>query len=220
MERKKYALIVAGGKGSRMAAAVPKQFLVVKGKPVLMHTISRFYETGCVIILVLPAEQVSYWNELCEQYTFAVPHQLANGGQERFDSVKNGLALIEDKGLVAIHDGVRPCVSAAIIEKSFADAAQFLSAVAAVKPKESIRMQQGETSTAVNRDQYYLVQTPQTFDIKAIKQAYGQKYSVLFTDDASVFEAAGHRIHLTEGDYRNIKITTPEDLDLAALFLT
>lgn len=220
MERKKYALIVAGGKGSRMAAAVPKQFLLVKGKPVLMHTISRFYETGCAIILVLPEEQISYWNELCKQYSFTIPYRLAGGGRERFDSVKSGLDLIEEEGLVAVHDGVRPCISPVIIENSFTAAAQFLSAITAVKPKESIRMQQDEVTVAVNRDHYYMVQTPQTFDVKAIKQAYEQKYSKLFTDDASVFEAAGYRIHLIEGDYRNIKITTPEDLDLAALFLT
>lgn len=220
MERKKYALIVAGGKGLRMAADVPKQFLVVKSKPVLMHTISKFYEAACSIIVILPEEQINHWNELCRQYQFSIPYQLANGGAERFDSVKNGLALIEHDGLVAIHDGVRPCVSAAIIEKSFTDAAQFLSAVTAVKPKESIRVQQDATTVAVNRNDYYLVQTPQTFDVKAIKQAYEQTYSALFTDDASVFEAAGHVVHLTEGDYRNIKITTPEDLDLAALFLT
>ncbi|MES2688823.1 MAG: 2-C-methyl-D-erythritol 4-phosphate cytidylyltransferase [Bacteroidota bacterium] len=220
MERKKHALIVAGGKGSRMATAVPKQFLPVNAKPVLMHTLSVFHEAGCNIILVLPEEQVSYWNDLCKQHHFVIPHQVAYGGRERFDSVKNGLALIKGDGLVAIHDGVRPCVSPAVIANSFNDAAQFLNGVTAVKPKESIRMQQEETSIAVNRDRYYLVQTPQTFDVKAIKKAYEQAYSMLFTDDASVFEAAGHTIHITAGDYRNIKITTPEDLDLAALFLT
>lgn len=220
MERKKYALIVAGGKGLRMGSEVPKQFLNVKGRPVLMHTLSVFYACDCELILVLPQEQVSFWNELCGQYNFEVPHRVAHGGSQRFDSVKNGLALIAGDGLVAIHDGVRPCVSQAIISASFQTAAEYSNAVTAVKVKDSIRMTQGDSTVAVNRDLYYQVQTPQTFDVDAIKAAYLQPFSNSFTDDASVFESAGNEIHLTAGDYRNIKVTTPEDLDLAALFLT
>lgn len=215
----KYALIVAGGKGLRMGMETPKQFLLLKDKPVLMHTVSRFADAGCRIVLVLPESHFEAWENLCSTYRFAVPHRLVKGGNERFASVKNGLAAISGEGLVAIHDGVRPCISLSVIEQAFSDAATFGSSVVAVKPKDSIRMKQAEGSIAVDRNDYLLVQTPQVFPLNAIRAAYDRPYSPLFTDDASVYEAAGHSIRITPGDYRNIKITTPGDLELATLFL-
>lgn len=219
-ERKKYAVIVAGGKGVRMGSALPKQFIPVNGLPVLIHTIRIFSQAGCSeIILVLPESQLNTWETLCSEYAFRVPHRITAGGAERFDSVKNGLGLVNDNGLVAIHDGVRPCVSQQVISRCFSEAAIHGNAIAAVKLKDSLRMIQGNASVGVNRDLFFLVQTPQVFDAQLLKQAYNQPYETAFTDDAAVFEAAGHVIHLTEGDYRNIKITTSEDLVLAASFL-
>lgn len=214
-----YAIVVAGGAGTRMGTDIAKQFLVVKNKPVLMHTLQKF-ETCDAIILVLPATQISYWQKLCVDYDFTLPHTVVEGGQERFNSVLNGLSVLPHEGVVAIHDGVRPCISKAIIEQSFTDATVYKSAVAAVKLKDSIRMIDADKTIAVDRNKYYLVQTPQTFLLADIKQAYLQATSTNFTDDAAVFEAAGHTIHLIAGDYKNIKITTPEDLPLAELFLS
>ena len=214
-----YAIVVAGGAGTRMGTDIAKQFLVVKNKPVLMHTLQKF-ETCDAIILVLPATQISYWQKLCIDYDFTLPHTVVEGGQERFNSVLNGLSVLPQEGVVAIHDGVRPCVSKSIIAQSFTDAATYKSAVAAVKLKDSIRMIDADKTVAVDRNRYYLVQTPQTFVLADIKQAYMHAKSTHFTDDAAVFEAAGHDIHLISGDYKNIKITTPEDLPLAELFLS
>jgi 2-C-methyl-D-erythritol 4-phosphate cytidylyltransferase len=217
---KKYALIVAGGKGTRMGTDVPKQFLLLKGIPVLMHTIRKFSEAGCdELILVLPEAQVNEWKALCRQYDFTIPHHIVTGGQERFYSVKNGLALVDKLSVVAIHDGVRPCVTTGLIKKCFHEAIHNGSAVAAVKPKESLRMKKDNRTVAVDRDMFYSVQTPQVFVGDYIKKAYEQPFTTQFTDDATVYEAAGNLSHVVEGDYRNIKITTPEDLILAEMFL-
>lgn len=215
---KRYALIVAGGSGSRMGTAVAKQFLHLAGKPVLMHTLLRFSHCDN-IVLVLPDTQIEYWGELCRAHQFDVPHTIIAGGAERFYSVLNGLAALPDDGLVAIHDGVRPCVTKGVIDSTFVKAEKYGNAVVAVKSKDSIRKVTPKGSVAVNRSDYYMVQTPQTFSIELLKKAYCQPYHITFTDDASVFEAAGNIIQLVEGDYKNIKITTPEDLPLAALFI-
>lgn len=215
----KYAIVVAGGSGTRMGTDIAKQFLVVKNKPVLMHTLQKFAACN-QLVLVLPAAQISYWQQLCKEHQFTLPHTVVAGGQERFHSVLNGLNALPQDGIVAIHDGVRPCISEDIIAQSFADAATHKSAVAAVKLKDSIRMIDADKTVAVDRTKFYLVQTPQTFVLADIKQAYLQATSINFTDDAAVFEAAGHAIHLIAGDYKNIKITTPEDLPLAELFLS
>jgi 2-C-methyl-D-erythritol 4-phosphate cytidylyltransferase len=217
----KYAIIVAGGSGSRMGSETPKQFLLLHGKPLLMLTLAAFFEADASVIinLVLPKSQISVWLSLCETYHFKIPHRLIEGGQTRFQSVRNAIKMLPSNGLVAIHDGVRPLVSSQIILKSFEIAAQNGSAVAAVKPKDSIRMAKENQTIAVDRNQYFLVQTPQTFAIGLIKMAFLQDESPNFTDDASVFEANGGKITLFEGDYRNIKITTPEDLTIASVIL-
>lgn len=215
----KYAVVVAGGNGLRMESDIPKQFLLLRGKPVLMHTLQKF--SNCKqLILVLPDKQISYWGELCKQYNFLLPHTVVKGGRERFFSVLNGLRALPDDGLVAIHDGVRPCLSEQIITNSFDVAEKYGNAVVAVPSKDSIRMVDEEKSIAVDRSKYYLIQTPQTFNLALLKKVYGQTvYQDKFTDDASVFESAGNIIHLVKGEYTNIKITTPEDLPLAELFL-
>ena len=222
MEYKKYALIVAGGKGTRIKSKVPKQFLNLHGKPVLLHTLEAFYRYSekINIILVLPEDDFETWKLICEKYKFTKTIFLQKGGESRFQSVKNGLAKIEGEGLVAIHDGVRPLVSEYIIGASFRLAAVHESAVAAVRLKESIRMTDQDNTKAVDRSRYRLIQTPQTFHVQLIKKAYEIKEDPSLTDDASVAEKSGHIISLFEGSYENIKITTPDDLIVAEALLT
>ena len=222
MENNEYAIIVAGGKGSRMNSTVPKQFMLLNGLPVLMHTLNRFYAYSdkLKIILVLPKSDIRIWETQCEQYGFNKPLTIALGGDTRFQSVKNGLDKIhDDKGLVAVHDGVRPLVSKDIIGASFHLAAVHGSAVAAVRLKESIRKTDQYKTKAVDRSDYRLIQTPQTFDLKLIKKAYEIKEESHLTDDASVVERSGHMISLFEGSYVNLKITTPEDIAVASALL-
>lgn len=218
---KEYALIVAGGKGTRIKGPTPKQFLELNGLPVLMHTLNAFnrYSQNLHIILVLPSDDMDRWRDLCEKYQFKVPHTLATGGDTRFQSVKSGLARIEGDGLVAIHDGVRPLVDADIIGASFRLAAVHKTAVAAVRLKDSIRVTDQDTTRAADRSRFRLIQTPQTFGVALIRQAYEMREDPSLTDDASVAERAGHTISLFEGSYENIKITTPEDLVIAAALL-
>lgn len=226
---KDYAIIVAGGKGLRMGSDVPKQFLPVGGRPVLMRTMERFreYDAGLRIILVLPEAQQGYWRELCQQYSFPLPpigvehgpYQLANGGETRFHSVQSGLALIPDDatGVVAVHDGVRPFPSVDVIRRCFDTARQTGAAVPVVPVVETLRhiVPTRPYSETVPRSDYRLVQTPQAFSIQLLKAANGQPYSETFTDDASVVEAYGHAITLVEGNRENIKVTTPYDLRVA-----
>lgn len=219
---KEYAIIVAGGKGTRMNNVVSKQFLLVKGMPVLMHTINAFfdYSQAINIILVLPADEIEVWKKLCDEYNYNENITIATGGESRFQSVRNGLKEInDDEGIVAIHDGVRPLVGKDIIGASFRLAAVHKSAVAAVRLKESIRQTDQDTTKAVDRSNYRLIQTPQTFDLALIKEAYEIKEEASLTDDASVAEKSGHKISLFEGSYSNIKITTPEDLVIAEALL-
>jgi 2-C-methyl-D-erythritol 4-phosphate cytidylyltransferase len=217
MNFKEYALVVAGGKGTRIKSALPKQFLELKGLPILMHTLHAFYRYSetIQIILVLPEDDFPTWESLCLKHNFARPLILQAGGDTRFQSVKKGLDKIEGDGLVAIHDGVRPLVSEDIIGASFRLAAVHQSAIAAVRLKESIRMTDQDRTKAMDRSKFRLIQTPQTFSVELIKKAYQEKEDVSFTDDASVAERAGHIISLFEGSYENIKITTPEDLIVA-----
>ena len=221
MSLKKYVIIVAGGAGSRMRSHVPKQFMLLGGIPVLMHTINTFYKfsSKIQIIVVLPEAEITTWKTLCSKYSFTVPHIIQEGGNSRFQSVKNGLEKIEGDGLVAIHDGVRPLVSQEVIKNSFETAAKEKSAVTAVIMKESIRFVEDKDSKAMDRRNYRLIQTPQTFAVALLKKAYDVEESLVFTDDASVVEAAGCYITLIEGNYENIKITTPEDLVIAACLL-
>ena len=212
-----YALIVAGGKGTRIKSSLPKQFIELVGKPILLHTIEAFisYSDNIKIILVLPEDDFPIWESICKKFNFSYPIVLQKGGETRFQSVKNGLGRIEGQGLVAIHDGVRPLISSDIIGASFRLAAAHQSAVAAVRLKESIRMTDQDNTKAMDRSKFRIIQTPQTFHLQLIKKAYEIKEDPNLTDDASVAEKAGHIISLFEGSYENIKITTSEDLVVA-----
>ncbi|NDK56476.1 2-C-methyl-D-erythritol 4-phosphate cytidylyltransferase [Pontibacter fetidus] len=219
-ELPEYAIIVAGGSGSRMQHDTPKQFIPVAGKPILMHTIERFYNYSPTIrlIVVLPKEQLETWRELCKTYSFTIFHMTVPGGASRFESVKNGLGAVMGNGLVAVHDGVRPFVEVETIKAAFEAAANYGSGVVVVSPKDSIRELISKGSISVPRANYKLVQTPQVFTAEILKKAYEQHDQGYFTDDASVVESIGEKITLVEGSYRNIKITTPEDLILAEAF--
>lgn len=211
-----YIIIVAGGKGLRMGSDIPKQFLPIASKPVLMRTIERFhhFSEALQIILVLPKAQQAYWHGLCEQYQFDVPYLLADGGETRFHSVQHGLALIPDdaQGVVGVHDGVRPFPAIDVIRRCY-DTARTAKAVIPVTPVvETLRH---ITEGTKPRGDYRLVQTPQTFDIQLLKAANRQPFSEAFTDDASVVESYGHAITMVEGNRENIKITTPFDLAIA-----
>ncbi len=214
---KKYVVIVAGGKGLRMGTDIPKQFLPIGGKPVLMHTIEAFhaYDTGMNIIVVLPVDQQNYWHELCHNYMFNVPHRIADGGNTRFHSVKNGLALVDGEGIVGIHDGVRPFVSQEVIAACYREAAVHGAVIPVTDVVETLRQLHAHDSVTVDRMAYKLVQTPQVFDATLLKKAYQQPYSTAFTDDASVVEAAGTPVTLVPGNRENIKITTPFDIKVA-----
>ena len=219
MER--YAVIVAGGTGTRMNNKVPKQFLKLAGIPVLMHTLEAWALAvpDIQLILVLPENQVEYWKMLCEEHDFRRSHHIVPGGETRFHSVKNGLIKAGDDALIAIHDGVRPLVSAAVIKESFEIAAKKGNAIAAVELKDSIRQLTDNESKRVDRTAYRLIQTPQTFRSELIKKAYQTAYDPSFTDDASVLEKMGEKIHLFQGTYNNLKITTPEDLAMAGALI-
>lgn len=218
-----YIVIVAGGKGLRMGSDIPKQFLPIGGKPVLMRTLERFraYSADIQIILVLPEAQQDYWRELCEKYDFKVSYQLANGGQTRFHSVQNGLALVPDdaQGVVGVHDGVRPFPSIEVIRNCYETAREKKAVIPVIPMVETVRHLEGERSVTVPRGDYRLVQTPQTFDIQLLKAANRQPYNDGFTDDASVVESYGHQITLVEGNRENIKITTPYDLKIAEVLI-
>ena len=222
-----YIIIVAGGKGLRMGADIPKQFLPVGGKPVLMRTLERFreYAANLQIILVLPKTQQDYWRELCQQYNFDVEYTLANGGETRFHSVQNGLALVPDdaEGVVGVHDGVRPFPSVEVIRNCYETARTAKAVIPVIPIVETVRHLVSESnvqrSITVPRGDYRLVQTPQTFDIQLLKAANRQPYNDGFTDDASVVEAYGFDITLVEGNRENIKITTPFDMTIAEALL-
>jgi 2-C-methyl-D-erythritol 4-phosphate cytidylyltransferase len=219
-----YVIVVAGGKGLRMGADCPKQFLEVGGKPILMHTLERFhrFDAALQIILVLPKDHQPYWAELCEKYAFRVPYIIANGGETRFHSVRNGLALVPDEApaaaVVAVHDGVRPFVSDEVLRTCFAEARNKGAVVPVVPVVETVRhLLEGEASETVDRAAYRLVQTPQTFTVELLKRAYRQPYIEAFTDDASVVEHLGVPVALVPGNRENIKITTPFDLKVAEI---
>lgn len=240
---KDYVIIVAGGKGLRMGTDIPKQFLPIGGKPVLMRTIERFreYSKDIQVILVLPKAQQDYWYKLCEEYYFNEEYMLANGGETRFHSVQNGLALIPDdaEGVVGVHDGVRPFPSIDVIRNCYETAREKKAVIPVTpvvetlrhinsngltrtntgSPKKSAVVRCNNNSITVPRDDYRLVQTPQTFDIQLLKAANRQPYRDDFTDDASVVESYGHSITLVEGNRENIKITTPYDLKIAEVLV-
>lgn len=205
----------------RMGGELPKQFLPIGGKPVLMRTLEAFHacDPEIHLILVLPQSQQAFWRQLCGEHAFMLPHVVADGGETRFHSVKNGLAYVNAPGLVAVHDGVRPFVSQEVITRCYELAARKKAVVPVTEVVETVRHLEGEGSATVNRDEYKLVQTPQVFDAELLKQAYEQTYTPFFTDDASVVEAFGTPVHLVAGNRENIKITTPFDLKIAAALL-
>lgn len=220
---KRYAIIVAGGSGKRFGSDMPKQFLPLEGKPVLMHTIEKFDQAGATIVVVLPAEHQEIWMAMCKDSNFAVTHTIATGGNTRFESVKNGIAAIEgiaDGDLVAVHDGVRPLVSVELIDRCFATAQRTGSAIPVVNPSDSIRqVTEDGYSCQLLRSSLRAVQTPQTFKAELLRGAYDVEESPLFTDDASVVESAGNKVTLVEGEVSNIKITTPIDMVVAKALL-
>ncbi len=219
-----YIIIVAGGKGMRMGADTPKQFLSIGGKPILMRTIERFHEYNpeLGIILVLPQSQQEYWKQLCTEHNFEVNHTIVNGGDTRFESSRNGLAAIPDEeiGVAGIHDGVRPFASKEVIENCFETARDDFAAIPVLPVTDTIRYvdKQGGGKNVMRSD-YRVVQTPQVFDIQLLKQAYNTDYQESFTDDASVVESLGCQATMVEGNRENIKITTPFDIIIAEALL-
>ena len=219
---KEVAIIVAGGKGLRMGGELPKQFLPIGGRPVLMRTLEAFaaYNPQVQLVVVLPQSQQAYWRELCVRYDFRLPHTVVDGGETRFHSVRNGLLQVEAPALVAVHDGVRPFVSSEVIARCYRLAAEHQAVVPVVGVVETLRRLEPEgQSVTVPRDGYRLVQTPQVFNADLLLRAYSQPYVESFTDDASVVEAYGHAVCLTEGNRENIQLTTPFDLKVAAALL-
>lgn len=218
----KYIIIVAGGSGTRMGSTTPKQFLELLGRPILMHTLHKFHKAvpEGKLIVVLPSKEQDAWQALCEKHAFELPHQVVDGGNSRFHSVQNGLKEVNTEGLVAIHDGVRPLVSEAVITNGLQAAAIHGAVVPTLPMQDSIRQLNASGSQIADRSQFVLVQTPQCFQSEIILKAYQQAYQNGFTDDASVVEQLGHPIHLIDGNKENIKITTPEDLKTAAAFLS
>lgn len=215
----KYFIVVAGGKGVRMGKDIPKQFIALQGLPILMHTISRLHQSvpDARIILVLPQKHIDMWNELVCKHSFDIPVQIAFGGDTRFDSVKNGLELIEEEdALVAIHDGVRPFVSEQVVRRCFEEVVEKGAVIPVVRPVDSIRFgDEDGGSKPIDRDRCYMVQTPQTFRFSLLRRAYQQPYRPSFTDDASVIEAIPAPVFLMDGNRENIKITTAYDLMVA-----
>ncbi|MDO4754845.1 MAG: 2-C-methyl-D-erythritol 4-phosphate cytidylyltransferase [Parabacteroides sp.] len=224
---KRYIIIVAGGRGLRMGGDLPKQFIPIEGKPVLMHTLELFHrwDKRAELVLVLPEDHQSYWNMLCREIGCKAPHHIVNGGETRFHSVRNGLQFLQgkrmaeglsaEKAFVAIHDGVRPLVALEVIGNCFAEAASSGASIPVVPVVDSLREMNEEGSRPVDRSRYQAVQTPQVFDFELLVKAYEQPYTELFTDDASVVEAMGHKVKTVSGNRENIKITTPMDLLLA-----
>jgi len=213
-------IITAGGIGKRMGGSVPKQFLLLNDKPILMHTIERIhaFDPSAQLIVTLPQDYLKDWDEMCQKYAFDIRHEVISGGEERFDSIKNAL----EKAIgdwIAVHDGVRPFISKSVLNQLLVEVKSHRAVIPVIPVKETLRIADGETNAAVQRDHYRIVQTPQVFEAKLLKKAYEQKYITSFTDDASVVESIGARVHLIPGNDENIKITTPLDLNVAAIIL-
>ncbi|HTB32369.1 MAG TPA: 2-C-methyl-D-erythritol 4-phosphate cytidylyltransferase [Bacteroidia bacterium] len=219
--KKRYALIMAGGSGIRMNSPVPKQFLKLDGKPILLYSINKFLDTdpNIEIILVLPKEYLKFWEQLCTEYMFHKPVKIAYSGESRFHSVKNGLEMVMEEGVVAIHDAVRPLVSSKTILATYKAAEMYGNAIPAIPINDSIRKIESTRTIAVDRSRYCATQTPQCFRSNIIKKAYLQEYHYTFTDDAMVVESMGENIHLVDGNPENIKITSPKDLLIAEVLL-
>ncbi|MCW2260563.1 MULTISPECIES: 2-C-methyl-D-erythritol 4-phosphate cytidylyltransferase [Sphingobacterium] len=221
-----FVLIVAAGKGSRMQSDLPKQYLLMNGKPVLMHTIEKFYTSTKqphIIIAIDPAMEY-FWKSLCQEYKFTIPHDITYGGETRFQTVKNGIAFIKKKQLnlqeiaIAVHDAARPLIAANTIDLAFEQVEVSKAVIVARSCTDSVRMTTADTNYAIDRNHIWLVQTPQIFEGGLLETAYEQDEEATFTDDASVVERLGIPIHIVIGDYKNIKITYPEDLEIAQIY--
>lgn len=212
---KRYAIITAAGAGERMQSSLPKQFMLLSGMPVLMHSIKKFETIADEIIVTLPENYIDYWKKLCSEYDFHVPHTIVTGAGTRFESIKNALEKIkDDEALVSVHDGVRPMVSESLIKNIFASAEKNGNAVPITPLAESIRSMDGEKNSYTDRKRFVSIQTPQCFRLLSLRKAYMQKFNEAFTDDATAVEAAtGEKIFLVEGERQNIKITTYSDFD-------
>lgn len=217
--KKRFVIIVAGGTGSRMGSEIPKQFLLINGLPVLMHTLLRFKNCSAEILLVLPQNEIERWNLLKDKYDCTIPHKVVVGGKSRFQSVKNGLEHVEANCIVAVHDGVRPLCSSALISRCFEEAELHTNSIPTMRVTDTIRDISGEKSLIIDREMLRVIQTPQCFDSTLLKDAYAKTKAEGFTDDAGVFESAGFTIHLVEGEKKNIKITEPSDLIVASALL-
>lgn len=220
---RRYAVIVAGGSGSRYGGPVPKQFLELGGIPVLMRSVSVFSQVGAQVIVVLPAGEGDHWRELCCKHGFLVEHSVVTGGASRTESVANALSVIEANpgDVVAVHDAVRPLVPVEVVEQAYSVAAESGSAVPVVPVTDSLRhIDKGGASCAVNRSEFVAVQTPQAFLATELKEAYSRGLTTAMTDDASVYEAAGYEVTLISGSAVNIKITNPSDIAVAKALLS
>jgi 2-C-methyl-D-erythritol 4-phosphate cytidylyltransferase len=223
MKANRYAIVVAAGSGKRMGAPLPKQFLTIAGKPMLIHTLERLhsFDSNMHVVLVLHPDYFGFWKALTEEYRFIVPHTIVAGGQERFHSVKNAIDFIQDEhAVVGIHDAARPLVSVDTLVRCFETAEQKGNAVPVIALNDSLRVVNDVGNSAVERSLYRLVQTPQCFAMNILRAAFAKPYQPSFTDDASVVESIGHTIHLVEGNRENLKITTAEDLRWAEWQLT
>jgi 2-C-methyl-D-erythritol 4-phosphate cytidylyltransferase len=221
MAMKKSMIIVAGGSGSRMGAEIPKQFMELRGKPILMHTLDKMKDVDAdmQLIIVLPLDQMEKWEKLCYKHGFSTPHLMAEGGATRFQSVENGLRLVDDSELLGVHDGVRPLFSTQLVHNLFAEADKSGAAIPVTPVVPSLRLVKENSNQAVDRSSYRQVQTPQCFKTSILKTAFGNAEHVNYSDDAAVVEANGGSISLVNGDPDNIKITNPIDLELAELII-
>lgn len=217
----KSVIIVAGGTGKRMGAPLPKQFMLLKGHPLLYWTIDAFhrYDASMPIVVVLPEQHIPIWKSLCIGHNFHVAHEIVAGGEERFHSVCNGLAQVKDDGLVAVHDGVRPLVSVQLIDRCFRAAEEHGAAIPVVSISSSVREVSGDTSKALDRSRLRAVQTPQCFRVPLLRDAFALPFDPAFTDEATLVERTGITVHLVPGEERNIKVTMPEDLVMAEAFM-
>jgi len=220
----RYAVIVAAGSGMRMGAPIPKQFLEVGGRPILMHTLNRFvaFDASIRLVVVLHPDYIEFWRSLCEKHDYSVPHSIVSGGSERFFSVQKAIQSLVDteEAIVGIHDAVRPMVSVVTLERCYATAQETGSAVPCVSVNDSMRIVDADGNRSINRSSLRIIQTPQCFRLNLLRRAFTQEYNTAFTDDASVVEALGESIELVEGNRENIKVTTPEDMHWLNLLLT
>jgi 2-C-methyl-D-erythritol 4-phosphate cytidylyltransferase len=217
----KSVIIVAGGSGKRIGGPVPKQFVLLKGSPLLCWTIEAFhrFDASMPILVVLPEQQITAWRNLCTEHHFQVPHAVVPGGEERFHSVRNGLAQVDLEGLVAVHDGVRPLVSIELIDRCFRAAGEHGAAIPVVPISSSVREVEGDTSRALDRWRLRAVQTPQCFRVPLLRDAFALPYDPAFTDEATMVERLGSTVHLVPGEERNLKVTVPDDLVMAEAFM-